>query len=143
MVTEDHEFDHIRFIFQNITRSCSHTAGFFILIQYFRNFYYLIKIVVSDSLIIIPTYNEKENVAAIITAVMNLPLSFHVLIIDDGSPDGTVNPDSNDGSDSKGFSLNQFVASISEYDYTRIPLMIFALFLVILVSIVGYGKVKS
>ena len=34
-------------------------------------------------LVIIPTYNEKENIAAIITAVMNLPLGFHVLIIDD------------------------------------------------------------
>ena len=43
-----------------------------------------------NKLVIIPTYNEKENVAAIITAVMNLPLSFHVLIIDDGSPDGTA-----------------------------------------------------
>ena len=41
-------------------------------------------------LVIIPTYNEKENIAAIITAVMNLPLGFHVLIIDDGSPDGTA-----------------------------------------------------
>ena len=43
-----------------------------------------------DKLVIIPTYNEKENIEAIITAVMNLPLSFHVLIIDDGSPDGTA-----------------------------------------------------
>lgn len=42
-------------------------------------------------LVIIPTYNEKENVAAIIEAVMNLPIDFHVLIIDDGSPDGTAN----------------------------------------------------
>jgi dolichol-phosphate mannosyltransferase len=41
-------------------------------------------------LVIIPTYNEKENIQAIITAVMNLPLEFHVLIIDDGSPDGTA-----------------------------------------------------
>jgi dolichol-phosphate mannosyltransferase len=41
-------------------------------------------------LVIIPTYNEKENIQAIITAVMNLPLGFHVLIIDDGSPDGTA-----------------------------------------------------
>ena len=41
-------------------------------------------------LVIIPTYNEKENIAAIITAVMNLPLGFHVLIIYDGSPDGTA-----------------------------------------------------
>ena len=43
-----------------------------------------------NKLVIIPTYNEKENVTAIITAVMNLPLGFHVLIIDDGSPDGTA-----------------------------------------------------
>ena len=43
-----------------------------------------------NKLVIIPTYNEKENIAAIITAVMNLPLGFHVLIIDDGSPDGTA-----------------------------------------------------
>jgi dolichol-phosphate mannosyltransferase len=44
-----------------------------------------------DKLVIIPTYNEKENIEAIITAVMNLPLEYHVLIIDDGSPDGTAN----------------------------------------------------
>lgn len=43
-----------------------------------------------DRLVIIPTYNEKENVEAIIKAVMALPLDFHVLIIDDGSPDGTA-----------------------------------------------------
>ena len=42
-------------------------------------------------LVISPTYNEKENVAAIIEAVMSLPIEFHVLIIDDGSPDGTAN----------------------------------------------------
>ena len=41
-------------------------------------------------LVIIPTYNEKENIEAIITAVMNLPVEFHVLVIDDGSPDGTA-----------------------------------------------------
>ena len=35
-------------------------------------------------------YNEKENIEAIIRAVMGLPLEFHVLIIDDGSPDGTA-----------------------------------------------------
>lgn len=44
-----------------------------------------------DRLVIIPTYNEKENIEAIITAVMNLPLEYHVLVIDDGSPDGTAN----------------------------------------------------
>jgi dolichol-phosphate mannosyltransferase len=43
-----------------------------------------------DKLVIIPTYNEKENIEAIIKAVMNLPLEFHVLVIDDGSPDGTA-----------------------------------------------------
>lgn len=41
-------------------------------------------------LVIIPTYNEKENIEAIISAVMNLPIEFHVLVIDDGSPDGTA-----------------------------------------------------
>lgn len=45
---------------------------------------------VSDSVVIIPTYNEKENIAAIIDAVMNLPRKFDVLVIDDGSPDGTA-----------------------------------------------------
>ena len=43
-----------------------------------------------DKLVIIPTYNEKENIEAIITAVMNLPLEFHVFVLDDGSPDGTA-----------------------------------------------------
>lgn len=41
-------------------------------------------------LIIIPTYNEKENIADIIAAVFALPGEFHVLVIDDGSPDGTA-----------------------------------------------------
>lgn len=44
----------------------------------------------SDSLVIIPTYNEKDNIEKIIRYVFNLPKSFHVLIIDDGSPDGTA-----------------------------------------------------
>lgn len=43
-----------------------------------------------DSVVIIPTYNEKENVAAIIEAVFLLPRKFDVLIIDDNSPDGTA-----------------------------------------------------
>ena len=42
------------------------------------------------NLVIIPTYNEKENIEAIITAVMGLPIEYHVLVIDDGSPDGTA-----------------------------------------------------
>lgn len=44
----------------------------------------------SDSLVIIPTYNEKENVENIIRKVFSLPKDFHVLIVDDGSPDGTA-----------------------------------------------------
>lgn len=43
-----------------------------------------------SQLVIIPTYNENENIEAIITAVMSLPVEFHVLVIDDGSPDGTA-----------------------------------------------------
>ena len=42
------------------------------------------------NLVIIPTYNEKENIEAIITTVMELPIEYHVLVIDDGSPDGTA-----------------------------------------------------
>ncbi len=41
-------------------------------------------------LVIIPTYNEKENIANIIEAVFNLEVSFDVLVVDDGSPDGTA-----------------------------------------------------
>ena len=41
-------------------------------------------------LVIIPTYNEKENIADIIQAVFSLEGDFHVLVIDDGSPDGTA-----------------------------------------------------
>jgi dolichol-phosphate mannosyltransferase len=44
----------------------------------------------SDSLIIIPTYNEKENVAKMLRKVFSLEKSYHVLIVDDGSPDGTA-----------------------------------------------------
>ena len=44
----------------------------------------------SDSLVIIPTYHEKENIAAIIAAVFDLPERFDILIIDDNSPDGTA-----------------------------------------------------
>lgn len=44
----------------------------------------------SDSVVIIPMYNEKENAAAIIDAVVGLPRRFDVLVIDDNSPDGTA-----------------------------------------------------
>ncbi len=45
----------------------------------------------SDSIVIIPTYNEKENIEKIIRAVFSLEKLFDILIIDDGSPDGTAN----------------------------------------------------
>lgn len=44
---------------------------------------------VSDSLVIIPTYNEKENVERMVRKVFSLPKEFQLLIVDDGSPDGT------------------------------------------------------
>lgn len=44
----------------------------------------------SSNLVIIPTYNEKENIENIIRAVFSLPIPFHVLVIEDGSPDGTA-----------------------------------------------------
>jgi dolichol-phosphate mannosyltransferase len=44
----------------------------------------------ADSLVIIPTYNEKENIENIIDAVFSLEVPFHILIVDDGSPDGTA-----------------------------------------------------
>ncbi len=43
-----------------------------------------------DKIVIIPTFNEKENIEAIIETVMLLPTIFHILVIDDGSPDGTA-----------------------------------------------------
>jgi len=46
---------------------------------------------VSENLVIIPTYNEKENIAKIIAAVLELPRTFNILVVDDGSPDGTAN----------------------------------------------------
>ena len=44
----------------------------------------------SDSIVIIPTYNEKENIEKIIHAIFSLPKAFDILVIDDGSPDGTA-----------------------------------------------------
>lgn len=41
-------------------------------------------------IVIIPTYNEKENIEAIVRKVFSLPVDFHILVIDDGSPDGTA-----------------------------------------------------
>ena len=44
----------------------------------------------ADSIVIIPTYNERENIENIIRAVFGLEHGFHVLVIEDGSPDGTA-----------------------------------------------------
>ncbi|MBR2161584.1 MAG: polyprenol monophosphomannose synthase, partial [Bacteroidaceae bacterium] len=44
----------------------------------------------ADSIVIIPTYNERENIENIVRAVMALEHGFHILVIDDGSPDGTA-----------------------------------------------------
>jgi dolichol-phosphate mannosyltransferase len=48
------------------------------------------KIAMSDSLVIIPTYNEKENIEKIIRKVFSLEREFHILIVEDNSPDGTA-----------------------------------------------------
>ena len=42
-----------------------------------------------EKIVIIPTYNEKENISAILHSIFNLHQDFHVMVIDDGSPDGT------------------------------------------------------
>jgi dolichol-phosphate mannosyltransferase len=55
-----------------------------------QNCLYKNPFVVLRNLVIIPTYNEKENVIKIIDAVFSLEMPFHVLIVDDGSPDGTA-----------------------------------------------------
>jgi len=44
----------------------------------------------SDSIVIIPTYNEKENIVRMLDKVFSLERDFHVLVVDDGSPDGTA-----------------------------------------------------
>ena len=43
-----------------------------------------------EKLVIIPTYNEKDNIELILQAIYNLNQDFHVLVIDEGSPDGTA-----------------------------------------------------
>jgi dolichol-phosphate mannosyltransferase len=45
---------------------------------------------VTKAIVIIPTYKERENIQAIIDAVFQLPIEFHILIVDDSSPDGTA-----------------------------------------------------
>jgi dolichol-phosphate mannosyltransferase len=46
---------------------------------------------VGKALVIIPTYNEMENIGKIIRAIFSLPVAYNILVIDDGSPDGTGN----------------------------------------------------
>lgn len=46
-------------------------------------------LIMEKKIVIIPTYNEKENIAKIIRAVFSLEGDYHILVIDDGSPDGT------------------------------------------------------
>ncbi len=48
------------------------------------------QIINMSNLVIIPTYNEKENIEKIILKVFSLESDFHILIVDDGSPDGTA-----------------------------------------------------
>ena len=43
------------------------------------------------TLVVIPTYNEAENIGAVLDLVLRLPISYHVLVVDDASPDGTGN----------------------------------------------------
>ena len=50
----------------------------------------LFTVISVEKLIVIPTYNEKENISNILHAIFNLGEGFHVLVIDDGSPDGTA-----------------------------------------------------
>jgi dolichol-phosphate mannosyltransferase len=45
---------------------------------------------VNDRIVIIPTYNEKENVEKMVRKIISMPFEFDILIIDDGSPDGTA-----------------------------------------------------
>lgn len=56
----------------------------------FNTFVALKPCTVSDSLVIIPTYNEKENIEKMIRKVFSLPKVFHLLIVEDNSPDGTA-----------------------------------------------------
>ncbi len=44
----------------------------------------------SPVIVVIPTYNEKANIAEIVRAILELPQQFHILIVDDNSPDGTA-----------------------------------------------------
>ncbi|MEO0332981.1 MAG: glycosyltransferase, partial [Bacteroidota bacterium] len=45
----------------------------------------------SENLVIVPTYNEKENIQLLLNSILSLEVNFDVLVVDDGSPDGTAN----------------------------------------------------
>lgn len=49
----------------------------------------IVEEMMSKKVVIIPTYNEKENIEKIIRAIFSLEYQFHILVVDDGSPDGT------------------------------------------------------
>jgi dolichol-phosphate mannosyltransferase len=59
------------------------------LAHHFFIFLFIIPSAVSNAIVIIPTYKERENIRAIIDTVLSLPKDFHILIVDDSSPDGT------------------------------------------------------
>lgn len=44
----------------------------------------------TQALVIIPTYNEKENIQPIVKSILAQNLGFHILVVDDNSPDGTA-----------------------------------------------------
>ncbi len=49
-----------------------------------------VSFILANSLVIIPTYNEKENIYRMVRTVFSMDASFHILVVDDGSPDGTA-----------------------------------------------------
>jgi dolichol-phosphate mannosyltransferase len=59
-------------------------------LPFFVNSFFTVLFISLEKLVVIPTYNEKENITSILHAIFNLNEGFHVLVIDDGSPDGTA-----------------------------------------------------
>jgi dolichol-phosphate mannosyltransferase len=56
----------------------------------YRKFVTYLYLLIVEKLVVIPTYNERENISNILHAILNPGEGFHVLVIDDGSPDGTA-----------------------------------------------------
>jgi dolichol-phosphate mannosyltransferase len=56
----------------------------------YRKFGVRLHYTIVEKLVVIPTYNERENISSILHAIFNLNQDFHILVIDDGSPDGTA-----------------------------------------------------